>query len=61
MEGVTMATILEGIGVFFTQVVTWGGQIISMIVSNPLLLLFVAGFLVVGFVLGWVSRLFRTN
>lgn len=61
MEGVTMASILTDIGAFFTQVVTWAGNILSLIVSNPLLLLFVAGFLVVGFVLGWVSRLFKTN
>lgn len=61
MEEITMSTILTAIGTFFTQVVTWAGQVVSMIVSNPLLLLFVAGFLVVGFVLGWVKRLFRTN
>lgn len=61
MEGVTMATILADIGTFFTQIVTWAGQILTLIVGNPLLLLFVAGFLVVGFVLGWVSRLFKTN
>ncbi len=61
MEGVTMSTILTSIGTFFTQVITWAGEVLSLIVGNPLLLLFVAGFLVTGFVLGWVTRLFRTN
>lgn len=61
MEGVTMATILTSIGAVFTQVVTWAGEVLGLIASNPILLLLCVALVIVGFVVGWVSRLFRTN
>ena len=56
LEAVTMATLLTEIGSFFTQAVTWMGQILETIVSNPLLMLGVA-MMVCGFVVGIVRRL----
>lgn len=56
-----MVELLNELGDVFSSVVDWSGDILSLIMNNPLLLLMVAGFAVTGFVLGWVARLFRTN
>lgn len=56
-----MAGLLENLGVVFTNVIDWAGDVLALIVDTPLLLLMVAGFAVTGFVVGWVGRLFRTN
>ena len=56
-----MEALLTQLGTVFTKVVGWAGEILALIMDEPLLLLMVAGFAVTGFVLGWVSRLFRTN
>lgn len=56
-----MTALLTDIGIVFSNVIDWAGDILTLIVDTPLLLLLVAGFAVTGFVLGWVSRLFRTN
>ncbi len=55
----TMATILENIGTFFTQSVTWMGEVLNVITSNPTLLLMVIAMPVVGFAVGLLSRLIR--
>lgn len=59
MTEVTMTTILEQIGTFFTQSVTWMGDVIDVIVSNPILLIMVVAMPVVGFAVGLLSRLIR--
>lgn len=59
MEAVTMSALLTEIGTFFTQSIGWLGDLIDVIVGNPLLLLMVAGFTVVGFVVGITSRLLK--
>lgn len=56
MEEVTMSTILAEITTFFTQAVTWMGDIFDVIISNPILMLGVA-MTVCGFVVGLVRRL----
>lgn len=56
-----MDALLTQLGAVFSKVVAWAGEILALIMKEPLLLLMVAGFAVTGFVLGWVSRLFRTN
>lgn len=63
MEGEVslMEALLTSIGQFFTWIVDQAGAVLTMILENPVLILFVVGFSVVGFVLGWVARLFRTN
>lgn len=61
MEGNPMATLLESIGVFFTWLISCVGEVITFIMGNPILIIFIAGFVVSGFVLGWVFRLFRSN
>lgn len=59
MEEITMSALLTEIGTFFTQSVTWLGDLLDVIIGNPLLLLMVAGFTVVGFVVGITSRLLK--
>lgn len=57
MEGLT--TFLTDIGSFFSQVVTWCGDILDLIISNPLLMVMVAGMAIAGYVISYVTRLIR--
>lgn len=59
MEAVTMEAILTQIGSFFTQATTWAGDVLDIIVSNPVLLIMVVCMPVVGFAVGLLGRLFR--
>lgn len=59
MTEITMSTILTDIGTFFTQSVTWMGDVLDTIVSSPALLLMVIAMPVVGFAVGLLSRLIR--
>ena len=49
---------LTGLGTVFTQLMTWLGEIVTTIASNPLLLVSV-GIFVVGATIGLASRLIR--
>ena len=57
----TMTAFLTAIGSFFTQVITWMGELIEVISSNPALTIVTFGFLIVGSVFGYLSRLIRGN
>lgn len=59
MTEVTMSTILTDIGTFFTQSVTWMGDVLDVIVANPVLLVMVVAMPIVGFAVGLLSRLIR--
>lgn len=59
MTEVTMSTILTDIGTFFTQAVTWMGDVLDVIVGNPVLLVMVVAMPIVGFAVGLLSRLIR--
>ena len=59
MTEITMQSILTEIGTFFTQSVTWMGDVLDTIVSSPALLLMVIAMPVVGFAVGLLSRLIR--
>lgn len=54
-----MSAFLTEIGTFFTQSVTWLGDILDVIVQNPALLVMVIAMPVVGFAVGLLSRLIR--
>lgn len=56
-----MEAILSNIGLVFTQVIAWAGDVLELIATEPILLLMCVALVIVGFVVGWVSRLFRTN
>ena len=55
MEGST-TTGLEALGTIFTQIMTWMGDLVTTIISKPILLIPV-GIFVVGAVMGLASRL----
>lgn len=55
-----MADILASIGLIVTSAVTWVGSYLTVIVSNPILLMFVV-ISFVGLGIGIISRLFRVN
>lgn len=59
MEGSTMATLLGDIGTFFTQSITWLGDVLDVIVSNPALLILCIAMPIVGFAVGLLGRLTR--
>lgn len=54
-----MSAFLTEIGTFFTQSVTWLGDVLNVIVENPALLVLVIAMPVVGFAVGLLSRLIR--
>lgn len=54
-----MSAFLSEIGVFFTQAVTWLGDVLDVVTSNPALLVMVIAMPVVGFAVGLLSRLIR--
>lgn len=54
-----MADFLSQVGTFFTQSVTWLGDILDVILANPALLVMVIAMPVVGFAVGLLSRLIR--
>ena len=61
MEGVTqtMAEFLTTIGTFFTQSITWLGDVLNVIVENPALTVMVLAMPIVGFAVGLLGRLIR--
>ena len=59
MEVVTMTAFLSNIGEFFTQSVTWLGDVLDVIVANPALLVMVIAMPIVGFAVGLLGRLIR--
>lgn len=59
MEGITMASILTDVGTFFTQAITWMGDVVEFVVSNPMTLLLVIALPVSGYAIGAVKRLIR--
>lgn len=54
-----MSAFLTEIGTFFTQSVTWLGDVLDVIVSNPALLVLCIAMPIVGFAVGLLSRLIR--
>lgn len=54
-----MTEFLTNIGTFFTQSVTWLGDVLDTVVSNPALLVLVIAMPVVGFAVGLLGRLIR--
>lgn len=55
----TMETFLTSIGAFFTQSITWLGNVLDVVIENPALLVMVIAMPVVGFAVGLLSRLIR--
>lgn len=60
-EAVTMEAILTQVGTFLTQAITWMGNVLETIVSEPALLLMVIAMPVAGFAVGLLNRLIRVG
>lgn len=54
-----MTAFLGDIGTFFTQSMTWMGDVLTKVTSNPALLVLVIAMPVCGFAVGLLSRLIR--
>ena len=56
---VTMSTIVTDIGTFFTGAIAWVGDVIEVVVSNPLLMCLVVAVPLSGWAIGALKRLIR--
>lgn len=54
-----MSAFLTEIGTFFTQAITWMGDVLDVIVENPALLVLVLAMPICGFAVGLLNRLIR--
>ena len=59
MAEVTMSSFLTEIGTFFTQAMTWMGDVLDAVVANPALTVLVLAMPICGFAVGLLSRLIR--
>lgn len=59
MEAASMTAILTSVGEVFTQAISWIGDVLGTIASEPIALLMVVGLGVVGFAFGLTRRLIR--
>lgn len=55
----TVASILESVGTFITQMWSWIGTGATNIVESPLLLILLVGMPVGAFVINWIIRLVK--
>lgn len=55
----TMAEFLANIGTFFTQSITWLGDVLDTVIASPALTIMVLAMPIVGFAVGLLSRLIR--
>ncbi len=56
---VTMAEFLGNIGTFFTQSMTWMGDVLDAVIANPALTVLVLAMPICGFAVGLLGRLVR--
>ena len=54
-----MTELLTNIGTFFTQSITWLGDVLDTVVTSPALLVMVLAMPICGFAVGLLSRLIR--
>lgn len=59
MEELTMQAFLTEIGTFFTQAVSWLGDVLDVITGSPVLTVMVIAMPIVGFAVGLLGRLIR--
>lgn len=54
-----MTSFLTDVGTFFTKSIAWLGEVLTVIVNNPALLVMVLAMPICGFAVGLLSRLVR--
>ena len=55
----TLASFLADVGTFLTQAITWMGNVLDVVTSNPPLLVMVLAIPIAGVAIGFLSRLIR--
>lgn len=58
-EATAMETLLTNIGTFFTQAITWLGNVLDVVVESPALLIMCIAMPICGFAVGLLGRLIR--
>ena len=58
-ETVTMDAFLTTIGTFFTQAITWMGDVLDVVIAEPALTVLVLAMPICGFAVGLLNRLIR--
>ena len=58
-EATAMEGLLSNIGTFFTQAITWLGNVLDVVVESPALLIMCIAMPIVGFAVGLLGRLIR--
>lgn len=59
MEAAAMTGFLSTIGEFFTQSITWMGDVLDVVTEHPALTIMVLAMPIVGFAVGLLGRLIR--
>ena len=59
MAAVTMSSFLTESGTFFTQSMTWMGDVLDVVIANPALTVLVLAMPICGFAVGLLNRLVR--
>ena len=54
---VAMESFLDQVGFFFTQSMDWLGDVLSIVVSTPALLIFTIAFVICGFAVALLDRM----
>lgn len=54
-----ISAFLTDVGTFFTQSITWMGDVLTEVTGNPALLVMVLAMPICGFIVGLLSRLIR--
>ena len=55
----TLQTFLTDVGTFLTSAITWMGNVLNVVTSNPPLLVMVLAIPIAGVAIGFLSRLIR--
>ena len=55
----TLASFLTDVGTFLTQAITWMGSVLTVVTSNPPLMVMVLAIPIAGVAIGFLSRLIR--
>ena len=55
----TLATVLGYVGTFLTEALSWIGEVMTYVSSNPLLFIVVFGIPIAGVAIGYLKRLIR--
>ena len=55
----TVASVATDVGTFFTEAISWLGDVLDTVMSNPALFIMVIAMPVAGFAIGALRRLIR--